>query len=227
VFGRFDDTVFTLEDIAVAGSRRMAAWATNTAHELHDSNRDQGADRDQHTQQQAAYDKAGDEKSLEQDAECIEQAGHAGSLRRGCGICVRMTVIVQHQDRLHMNESEPGTGVSPAGRVEGENVICAISDIPENAALGIQIPSATGGFPIVLTRRGDQVQAFHNECPHAGRRLDWVPGQFLIENNLLVCAAHGAAFTRDSGLCLAGPCRGQGLVRFPVIVRDDKVLLAR
>jgi nitrite reductase/ring-hydroxylating ferredoxin subunit len=227
VFGWLDDAVFAFEDIAVAGSRRVAAWATNTSNQLHDGNRDQGTDRDQHAQQQAANNKEGDEKSLEQDTECIKQAGHAGSSRRGCGICVRMPVIVQHQDRLHMNESEPGSGESKADMVEGENVICAITDIPENAALGIQIPSATGGFPIVLTRRGDQVQAFHNECPHAGRRLDWVPGQFLIENNLLVCAAHGAAFTRDSGLCLAGPCRGQGLVRFPVIVRDDKVLLAR
>ncbi|MDZ4811461.1 MAG: Rieske 2Fe-2S domain-containing protein [Pseudomonadota bacterium] len=126
-----------------------------------------------------------------------------------------------------MNQSELDAGDSRAGLPDGENVVCAIADIAEDGALGRQIPSATGGFPIVLTRQGDHVHAFHNECPHAGRRLDWVPGQFLIENNLLVCAAHGAAFTRDSGLCLAGPCHGQGLVRFPIVVRDGKVLLAR
>jgi nitrite reductase/ring-hydroxylating ferredoxin subunit len=138
-----------------------------------------------------------------------------------------MRAIVQHEDSQHMNESEPAAGDSPEEAPEGHHLICAVADIPEAGAMGIQIPSATGGFPIVLTRHGDQVQAFHNECPHAGRRLDWVPGQFLIENNLLVCAAHGAAFTRDTGLCLAGPCRGQGLVRFPIVVRAGKVLLAR
>jgi nitrite reductase/ring-hydroxylating ferredoxin subunit len=144
----------------------------------------------------------------------------AAALRQNAG-------IVKHQDSRDMNETEPDAVGPPAEPVEGENLICALADIPETGALGIHIPSATGGFPIVLTRQGDRVQAFHNECPHAGRRLDWVAGQFLIENNLLVCAAHGAAFTRDSGLCLAGPCRGQGLVRFPIIVRAGKVLLAR
>jgi nitrite reductase/ring-hydroxylating ferredoxin subunit len=126
-----------------------------------------------------------------------------------------------------MNEPEPDAGESGAMLPEQPRVLCAVSDIPEESALGLQIASATGGFPVVLTRQGDAVQAFHNECPHAGRRLDWVPGQFLIENRLLICAAHGAAFTRDSGLCLAGPCRGQGLVRFPVLVRDGQVLVAR
>ncbi len=126
-----------------------------------------------------------------------------------------------------MNEPELNAGDSGATLPEGAQVLCAVADIPEESALAVQIASATGGFPVVLTRQGEAVQAFHNECPHAGRRLDWVPGQFLIENKLLICAAHGAAFTRDSGLCLAGPCRGQGLVRFPVVVRDGKVLLAR
>lgn len=140
---------------------------------------------------------------------------------------VRMHRIVQHQDLLDMNETEPDASKLDTTSLVDEHLICAVADIPETGALGVQIPSATGGFPIVLTRQGDQVQAFHNECPHAGRRLDWVPGQFLIENDLLVCAAHGAAFTRDGGYCLAGPCRGQGLVRFPVIVLAGKVLLAR
>lgn len=138
-----------------------------------------------------------------------------------------MCVILQQSDDVGMNESEPEAGESRAAAASGENVLCALNDINEDGAHGVHVPSTTGGFPIVLTRKGDQVHAFHNECPHAGRRLDWVPGQFLVENDLLVCAAHGAAFTRDSGTCIAGPCRGQGLVRFPIIVRDGLVLLAR
>jgi len=137
-----------------------------------------------------------------------------------------MTTILQQGDGGRMNESEPVAGESEADR-SGAQVLCAVADIAEDSALAVHVPSTTGGFAIVLTRQGERVQAFHNECPHAGRRLDWVPGQFLVEHNLLICAAHGAAFTRDTGLCVAGPCRGQGLVRFPVVVRDGEVLLAR
>lgn len=141
--------------------------------------------------------------------------------------CVRMAFILQQGDGARMNELEPAADESPASLPVGEHVLCVLADIPEQGALGVDIPSATGGFAVILTRKGEQVQAFHNECPHAGRRLDWVPGRFLIENDLLICAAHGAAFTRDTGLCLGGPCRGQGLVRFPIVVRDGKVLLGR
>src|SRR3546814_5479433 len=32
---------------------------------------------------------------------------------------------------------------------------------------------------LILHRAGDAVRAWLNICPHAGRRLDWAPGQFL------------------------------------------------
>lgn len=138
-----------------------------------------------------------------------------------------MIRILQQGDDAHMNETEDDAGKLPAALDETELFLCALADIPEAGAHAVQVHSATGGFPLLLTRQGSAVQAFHNECPHAGRRLDWTPGRFLIENDLLVCAAHGAAFTRDSGLCLAGPCRGQGLVRFPIKIVGDSVFIAR
>jgi nitrite reductase/ring-hydroxylating ferredoxin subunit len=65
---------------------------------------------------------------------------------------------------------------------------------------------------LIVLRRGAQVRAWLNICPHAGRRLDWAPGKFLVDHGRLVCAAHGAAFELEHGLCVAGPCRGQSLV---------------
>ncbi len=63
-------------------------------------------------------------------------------------------------------------------------------------------------------------------CPHAGRRLDWSPGQFLkSREGQLVCAAHGASFELENGLCVAGPCRGDALRAVPVEVRDGQVWL--
>ncbi len=79
---------------------------------------------------------------------------------------------------------------------------------------------------LVLHRRGDVVQAWRNVCPHAGRRLDWAPGQFLkSREGHLVCAAHGAAFGLADGVCVAGPCRGDALHAVPVEVREGRVWL--
>ncbi len=79
---------------------------------------------------------------------------------------------------------------------------------------------------LILHRRGQQVHAWLNVCPHAGRRLDWAPGKFLqSKDGHLVCAVHGASFEPDTGQCIAGPCRGERLRRVAVEVRDGQVRL--
>ncbi len=107
------------------------------------------------------------------------------------------------------------------------------------AALMVLDAIADGGFAeteavvdgdaesLILFRTGDAVRAWMNICPHAGRRLDWAPGQFLrSKEGLLVCAAHGASFELSQGECVAGPCRGEALRAVAVDVRDGKVWLA-
>lgn len=103
--------------------------------------------------------------------------------------------------------------------------LCRLDAIPDGEAIAVDVESSTGGFPLILLRQGDQVFAYHNECPHAGRRLEWAPGKFLIENGQLICAAHGAMFRGDSGHCTGGPCRGASLVTLRVEVVDGQVCL--
>lgn len=80
---------------------------------------------------------------------------------------------------------------------------------------------------LILYRQGDQVRAWLNVCPHAGRRLDWAPGKFLkSKDGLLVCAAHGASFELGGGECVAGPCRGSSLRAIALSIVDGDVLLA-
>ena len=79
---------------------------------------------------------------------------------------------------------------------------------------------------LIIHRTGDNVRAWLNVCPHAGRRLDWAPGKFLISKGALICAAHGASFTASTGWCIGGPCRGQELRRVAVAVVDGEVRLA-
>lgn len=80
---------------------------------------------------------------------------------------------------------------------------------------------------LVLHRDGaGTVRAWLNVCPHAGRRLDWAPGQFLrSKDGLLVCAVHGASFELRRGECVAGPCRGEALREVAVHCADGEVRL--
>ena len=78
---------------------------------------------------------------------------------------------------------------------------------------------------ILLYRDNEEIQAWLNICPHAGRRLDYAPGKFLMRDGDLVCAAHGATFRLDNGLCVAGPCRGASLRAVAVEWQDGGVCL--
>jgi nitrite reductase/ring-hydroxylating ferredoxin subunit len=104
--------------------------------------------------------------------------------------------------------------------------LCAIDEIPDGGAHAAE--ALIDGVPeaLLLLRRGERIEAFHNICPHAGRRLDWAPGRFLIDSGLIVCAAHGASFSVPDGQCVAGPCRGQTLLPVPIALRDGDVFLA-
>jgi nitrite reductase/ring-hydroxylating ferredoxin subunit len=117
---------------------------------------------------------------------------------------------------LGSEESGTSAGSNPGG------ALCRVADIPDGGAIGVRVPSSTGGFDLILLRLGDRVFAYHNECPHAGRNLDYAPGQFLVTDARIVCAVHGATFAVESGACLGGPCRN-GLVGMPVEVVEGEV----
>ena len=99
--------------------------------------------------------------------------------------------------------------------------LAAIADIPDGGFAEVEAVIDGDAESLILYRDGESVRAWLNICPHAGRRLDWAPGQFLkSKDGLLVCAAHGASFELARGECVAGPCRGEALRRVEVEVRD-------
>jgi len=102
--------------------------------------------------------------------------------------------------------------------------LCRLDDIPDGDAIAARVETSTGGFGLVVLRQAMRVFAYHNECPHAARNLDFAPGRFLVRDGRLTCAVHGATFAVDSGACLGGPCRS-GLVAMPVEVIDGDVCL--
>jgi len=104
--------------------------------------------------------------------------------------------------------------------------LCRLDTIPDGGAASVDAELDDGIFPLILLRQGEKVFAYHNECPHTGRRLDWSPGRFLIESGQVICAAHGASFFIESGRCYSGPARGNGLAPVSVVVVDGEVRLA-
>lgn len=106
--------------------------------------------------------------------------------------------------------------------------IAALEDLPDGglAERSAQVEGEVES--LILLRQGGSVRAWLNICPHAGRRLDWAPGEFVRgKAGELVCAAHGASFELDGGLCVGGPCRGESLRAVTVQVVDGQVRLAQ
>lgn len=104
--------------------------------------------------------------------------------------------------------------------------LIALNDIAPGSFAELEAMIGDDAESLILYRDADEVRAWLNVCPHAGRRLDWAPGQFLkSKDGHLVCAAHGASFELQRGDCVAGPCRGDSLRAVPVQVRDGEVWL--
>ncbi|HEX7814414.1 Rieske (2Fe-2S) protein [Dyella sp.] len=112
-------------------------------------------------------------------------------------------------------------------RVTPGQALCRLDDIPANEAIAVDATIDGELDSLILTRQGESVRAYFNICPHAGRRLDWAPGKFLMKDGLLICAAHGASFQAVDGFCIGGPCRGASLRAVPVEVTEGAVVLAR
>jgi len=103
--------------------------------------------------------------------------------------------------------------------------LCRLDDIPDGEAIAVDAALPEGEESLIVVRHGGAAHAYLNICPHAGRRLDWAPGKFLVRDGVLVCAAHGASFNTADGLCIGGPCRGEHLHAVAVAVVEGEVRL--
>jgi nitrite reductase/ring-hydroxylating ferredoxin subunit len=105
-------------------------------------------------------------------------------------------------------------------------ILCALDDLADPGSRSFSI--GEGDWPLrgFLVRRGAQVFAYINRCPHAGHPLNLRLDRFLTADGaLILCNSHGAMFEIDTGVCVAGPCPGQSLRRIPVRVENGQVVL--
>jgi nitrite reductase/ring-hydroxylating ferredoxin subunit len=111
--------------------------------------------------------------------------------------------------------------------IDTTRVLCSLAELESTGSRGFTV--GEGDWPLrgFVVQGSKGVAAYVNTCPHAGHPLNFRPDKFLTpDRNLILCASHGALFTRDEGLCIAGPCPGQSLRRVAVEVVGGYVLLA-
>ena len=77
----------------------------------------------------------------------------------------------------------------------------------------------------LVNERGS-FHAYVNRCRHMPTPLDFIRDQFMSEDGKhLMCYTHGALYEFATGLCVAGPCKGEALYRLPVRVDGGDVLV--
>ena len=72
---------------------------------------------------------------------------------------------------------------------------------------------------VLLYRRGDDICAIGNECPHQGGSLS----DGFVEGDIVVCPLHGWEFDLRSGACMTVP--GESVPRYEATVEDGAVFL--
>ena len=75
------------------------------------------------------------------------------------------------------------------------------------------------GRDVAVFRRGDEILAIGNECPHQGGSL----ADGIVEGDIVVCPLHGWEFDVRSGACMTVP--GEGVPRYAVTVEGGAVFV--
>lgn len=122
---------------------------------------------------------------------------------------LRLQRIVREGTIMKSLTSEPRAGF-----------LCALDDVPDGG--GLEVPPACANTPgVVVLRRGDDVWAYRNVCPHFSIPLNYEPNTFwTYDAEWVMCAHHSAMFRFEDGACMDGPCEGASLT--PVVIRIER-----
>jgi len=95
--------------------------------------------------------------------------------------------------RAQAGRPGPGKRRRPVARVK----VLDLADLPP----GKGVPVTVNGRDVAVFRRGEEILAIDNECPHQGGNLcdGWVEGEIVI------CPLHGWEFDMRSGACMTVP----------------------
>jgi nitrite reductase/ring-hydroxylating ferredoxin subunit len=101
--------------------------------------------------------------------------------------------------------------------------LCALAEIADPGGKSFRFREGARLFAGFVVRSRDAVRGYVDSCPHAGWPLAQLDDRYLTRDaRHILCAGHGALFTLE-GTCVAGPCTGERLTDWPVVVRDGVV----
>lgn len=108
-----------------------------------------------------------------------------------------------------LNPARPPSGVA----------LCRLDEIAEPGAKGFDFRADEAIFGGFVVRKAGRVRGYVDSCPHAGWPLAPLPDRYLTRDaERIFCGGHGALFRIEDGLCTAGPCVGDRLEPWPVLV---------
>lgn len=100
--------------------------------------------------------------------------------------------------------------------------LCRLDELEDPGSKGFE--NIDGQKPFFVVRRGDEVFGYRNFCPHYGAPLDWKPDAFLsYDRDMILCSMHSALFNIDDGICVDGPCPGQGLEKIEIKIIENNI----
>jgi len=105
--------------------------------------------------------------------------------------------------------------------------VCHLSELGTGSALGVD-PEHCGRDTVFVVKKGERVFAYRDACPHyeGATTLPWRKDAYLDSTaEFIVCAAHGAEFEVETGLCVRGPCKGDVLTSVPLSIASDGIIV--
>lgn len=103
--------------------------------------------------------------------------------------------------------------------------LCPIDGVENGKARNFVLQMRAGRFHGFVIRDGDHVAGYIDQCPHAGLPLAQKLDDYLTPSGeFIACSWHGAIFSKDTGLCVGGPCAGQSLSKWPVRVDEGWIV---
>jgi nitrite reductase/ring-hydroxylating ferredoxin subunit len=106
-------------------------------------------------------------------------------------------------------------------------VLGRLPDFPDGAAAAASYRRADGReVAVLVVRRGAELRAYLDLCPHQYLPLTWRGGRVLsADGERLRCSNHGAEFAVEDGRGISGPGSACGLTPVPLRVEPDGTLV--
>lgn len=99
--------------------------------------------------------------------------------------------------------------------------LCRLDAIPDGQGRELVFGPDHDRFRMFIVRRGSEVFAYLNICPHFSLPLNYRPDQFTTRDGEILCSMHFALFRFDDGVCISGACPGRSLDPVPIEVTAD------